>query len=790
MDYKNKDSSVNNRVDDLLSRMTVSEKIMQLTSVGLGEVISDLKNHKFSYELAHENISEGCGYMGRIGGSTDLYPQEMAELMNQIQEYFIEETRLGIPVIFLTEATSGVLSRNHTHFPQNIGVGAMFDEQPVREMGDVIRKEMTATGERMALAPVVDVIRDHRYGRFEESFGEDKYLTSQYGKAYTEGIQSENLKNGVVATLKHFVVQGISDGGRNCAPVHVSEKEILDDYAVPFAAAINDANAEAVMAAYHEIDQVPCHASRKVMKDILRNKIDFKGLIISDGSGIQLLHSFQEYCASETEAAKLALKAGIELELDSMYKKYLEKLLEKEQVTVKLLDKAVMKVLSLKFRLGLFDDPYVDEKKVKEKVAVSENINTSRKMALKSMTLLKNNDILPLSGNEESIAVIGPLADNKKFAYGDYSYPTHFEEVFSKSDELPEEEILARSLFYKKPDTEYKELFHEGKTVLEAVKEYVSSETEVYHAAGLKDTYNYYDWEDFYELDAAVKTASQAEVIVAVCGDTSGMGPENDSGESMDRTEITLSKAQRQLLKELSKLNKPVILVLCNGRPLELSYESKNMEAILEAWKPGMRGGEAICEVLFGNYNPGGRLPVTLPKTLGQLPVYYSQRPTGKKQFWRNTYLETDLDPLYEFGYGLSYTYFTYQNIEMYKKENLVKVRVTVENSGDYDGEEVIQVYVRKKYTSVLQPERELQGYKRIFIKKGNKVTVEFEINFSSLCYHDKNDDLVLENCELEVMVGASSQNIKGQQTFELRFAGGKKKFSGRTFTNKVSVVN
>lgn len=790
MRYQDPALAIEERVDDLLARMTLEEKIAQLSSTRLGSLISNVENRTFSLDLARQNAPHGCGYIGRVGGATDLLPNEMASIMNQIQRYFIEETRLGIPVIFLTEATSGVLSRNHTLFPQNIGVGAMFDEELVLAMANAIREEMTATGERMALAPVVDVIRDHRYGRYEESFGEDVYLVTQCGKAYTKGLQSDDLRNGVAATLKHFVAQGISDGGRNCGPVHITDREILDQYAVPFEAAINEAGAAAVMAAYHAIDQVPCHASPKILRDILREKLGFGGLIISDGNGIQLVKTFQEYCETFEDTVKLTLAAGIECELDYMFKTYLKDLCLKGEISIDIVDAAVRKILALKFKLGLFDSPYVDEGTVKLHVGTREHVRIAKEMALKSMTLLKNeNNILPLSEDINSIAVVGPLANKKEFAYGDYSYPTHIEDMYYSSEGLSEEEVLARTLFFKRKDTKYKDLFHDTQTIYEAVCQYVSPETTVYYAEGLKDTYNYHDADDFYNIEAAVEAAAKADVVIAVCGDTSGMGRENDSGESVDRVEICLSAEQRKLLRALKEVGKPVVLVLCNARPLEISYEAENMDAILEAWKPGYKGAEAICDVLFGKYNPAGRLPVTLPKRLGQLPVYYSQAATGKKQFWRNRYLEVDLNPLYEFGYGLSYTTFSYDSITMAQKPDAVHVKVEITNTGELDGEEVVQVYVRKKFTSTLQPERELKAYKRVFIKKGQTATVEFDIGFATLCYHNLENELVLEDCVLDVMVGSSCHAIHGEQSFRLSFPGGKKRFARREFTNPAKVT-
>ena len=790
MIYKDSKASIEERVADLLPRMTLEEKVAQITSTKLGNLISDARNCTFSIDKVRANVPLSCGYIGRIGGATDLLPHEMALIMNQIQTYFVEETRLGIPIIFMTEGTSGVLSRNHTLFPQNIGAGAMFNEKLVLEMANAIREEMLATGERMALAPVIDVIRDHRYGRYEESFGEDVYLVTQYGKAYTKGIQSDDLTRGVAATLKHFVAQGISDGGRNCGPVHITDREIYDSYGIPFEAAIQDADAASVMAAYHEIDQVPIHASSKILKDILQDKMGFRGLVVSDGNGIQLIKSFQEYCETLEDTVKLSFEAGIECELDFMYSAYLKDMVADGRISETLLNNAVSKMIKLKFELGLFDHPYVDVNIVEQQVCTQAHVDISRKMALQSMTLLKNNqNLLPLAKSGQSIAVVGPLAHKKEFAYGDYSYPTHIEDMYNTSEGLTEEEVLARTLFFKKPETTYESLFHDSKTVYEVIKEKVSAGTEVYYAAGLKDTYNYDQAEDFMDIESAIHEANKADIIVAVCGDTSGMGWQNDSGESVDRTEITLSKEQRLLLAQLKELGKPIVLVLCNARPMELSWESEHMNAIIEAWKPGMQGAEAICDVLFGDYNPAGRLSVTLPKSLGQLPIYYSQLATGKKQFWRNTYLESDLNPLYPFGYGLSYTTFEYDHVSMIQENERITIQATITNTGNCDGEEVVQVYVRKSFTSVLQPERELKAYERIFVEKGQSVAVKFKIGLDTLCYHNLNQELVLENCVLDVMLGASSEDIRTQQTFRLSFEGGRKVFNRRSFTNLAQVI-
>ena len=790
--YRNSSYSWQQRTEDLIANMTLPEKVAQLTSTRLGDLLSSVEHFTFSPELATRHIQHGCGYIARIGGATDLLPHEIAQVMNTIQRHFVEDTRLGIPVFFMTEATSGVLSRGHTLYPQNIGAGAMFNEAPMTKMADAMRQEMIATGERWALGPVIDVIRDPRYGRCEESFSEDFYLTSQYGVAYVQGLQSNDLSQGVISTLKHFVAQGISDGGRNCAPIHVTERELLDGYAIPFAATIRDGGALSVMAAYHSIDQIPVHASATLLRQMLHDKLGFTGITISDGTGIQLIKSFHDHCRTLEEATRLAIEAGIECEIDFMFAKYLQGLVEKEIVDIALVDAAVYKILSLKFRMGLFDHPYVAEEKVSFSVCTSEMVALSKQMALRSMTLLKNEGKLlpldPVNPKLRKIAVIGPLAHNKKFAYSDYSYPAHIEDMYRGAEGLTEEEMLAKAMFFKKKSTHYDDLYHDIPTIYEALKA-VLPHSEVVYAQGLKDTYNYHNSSDFEQIEEAIAIAQDADVIIAVCGDTSGMGGTNDSGESTDRIEIGLSQEQKRLLRALHSTGRPVVLVLCNGRPLELLEESHTMNAILEAWKPGMCGAEAIAETLIGVNNPGGKLSVTLPKALGQLPVYYTQLATGHQQFWRQTYLEMDLAPLYHFGYGLSYTTFEATDVEMLQHKEGITVKTRIKNTGTAAGDEVVQIYVRKKYASVLQPERELKAYKRITLDQKEAAILTFEIAYDSLGYHNTNMELGLENIQLDVMLGFSSQDIITEQQFELQFAQGFRSITRPVYTNTVVVT-
>ncbi len=781
--------NVNERVAALLAQMTVEEKLAQLGAARMSDFLDFRDGFAFDAEAAKRHVPLSVGYLGRIGGASDLAPQELARRCNEIQRHFVEHTRLGIPVLFMTEATSGVLSRSHTLFPMNLAAGAMFDPDLVREMGDAIRQEMLATGERWALAPVVDVIRDPRYGRFEESFGEDVLLCAANGIAFTRGLQSDDLSRGIAATLKHFVAQGISDGGRNTAPVHLGDRELLDQYAAPFEAVIREAAPATVMAAYHELDGMPCHISRPLLRDLLRERLGFDGLLVSDGNGIGLVKDHHDYCETYGEAARLTFEAGIECELDHIWRSHLPALVANGTIPMEALDAAVSRMLSLKFQLGLFDRPYVEEAAAAAIVGAPAHEAVTGRMAREAVTLLRNEGgLLPLSPACRTIAVIGPLADRKEFAYGDYSYPSHVEDMFLQSENLSEEEAIARTLFFARKGTTYDDLFQGTETVLEAVRRLAPS-AEVLHAPGLLDTWNYRNRSDFQDFGPVRAACARADVVIAVCGDTSGMGYENDSGESVDRATIGLSEDQRALLAVALEAGKPVVLVLANGRPLELSWEAARVHAIVEAWRPGNQGASAIAEVLFGRICPGGRLPVTLPKCLGQLPVYYSQRPTGHRQFWRQTYLETDLAPLYPFGYGLSYTTFAYDAIEMQQETDRIRIRFALTNTGTMEGDEVVQLYARKRHVSVVQPSLELKAFRRIRLSPGGTVRVEAELLLDTLAFHDASLACVLESMDLEVSLGRNAADLFATQAFRIEVEGGSRIAARRTMENPVRVI-
>ena len=771
----------------MMSDMTFREKIQQLTVASV-RPMCDLQELTVK-ESARELHRDGAGFVTHVGGSNDLTPPEVARLTNRIQRFFVEETAHGIPVIFRTEATSGTLARNHTVFPGNLNLGAAFNPELVQAMADAIRKEMIVVGERYALAPVVDLVRDFRYGRCEESYSEDVYLTALNGISVVKGLQGKSLSEGIATTLKHFAGQGMNDGGRNTCPVHLGERELLDEYLVAFEACIQEAEPATIMAAYHELDGIPCHASRALLQDVLRGRLAYEGVIVSDGSGLRQLKDFQEYCRTYKDAARTALKAGIQVERGEVYKDHLEELVSEEPELGELVDSACRQVLELKQDLGLFENPYVDEERVGCVVHCPEHVALSRELAQESIVLLKNDGpILPLNPRQyDTIAVVGPLADEIDIGYGDYSYPTHIREMLEENRNISEEEAIARSIFAQVREPEYLNYFNGTKTLLETLRARLP-EKRILHARGLKDTYNFKNVPGFREFDDLRRVAEEADVIIACCGDRSGMGGSNDSGESVDRVDITLPKEQLAMLEVLASLGKPLILVLTNGRPFSLTRESEQCEAIVESFRAGECSADAIVDVLLGDCNPSGRLPVTLPKHVGQCPVYYGQRITGHRQFWRDTYLEMDLLPLYEFGHGLSYSTFHYDAFRCSVTNDGIQISFTVTNTSEVAGAEVPQVYVAKRFGSVAQPERELRAFAKVHLEAGETATVSGTIAYDSLGYHNVDMELVLENCDATVHIGASCRRIHHSQTFSLSFEDGRRSIARRIFSNPLRV--
>ena len=743
--YRDPTRPVEERVGDLMARMSLDEKLAQLSGIWVFELLDD---SAFSEEKAQPLIGDGIGQISRVAGATSLEPAASAELANRIQTFLVEQTRLGIPAIIHEECCSGYMARGATCFPQIIGLASTWEPNLVKEMTSVIRTQMRSVGAHQGLSPVLDVTRDPRWGRVEETFGEDPYLVSRMGVSYVKGMQGPDLKQGIVATGKHFVAYGLSEGGMNCAPVHLAQRELYETFLKPFAAAIKEANLASVMNAYHEIDGIPCAGSKELLTEILRGQLGFDGIVVSDYFAIKQLFDFHHVAKDESEAAKMALAAGIDVELPSTdcYGQPLGKAVRNGTVDESLVDQSVRRILRMKFLFGLFENPYVDTKQVPGVFALPEPRALAHKIALKSIILLKNkDDLLPLSKDLSSIAVIGPNADSVRSMFGDYSYPAHIELMMG---EIPD-------------------LYIDLPSVLDGIKRHVSPGTELHYAKGCE--VNGGSGKGF---EAAIKAAKRSEVAVLVVGGKSGLTQDCTCGEFRDRAEIGVPGVQEELIQAVYETGTPVILVLINGRPFSIPWIVEHIPAILEAWLPGQEGGVAVADVLFGDYNPGGRLPITFPRSVGQIPIYYNQKPSGGRSQWYGDYVSMSAKPAFPFGHGLSYVRFEYEDLRIEPEktgtEGDVEISVDVKNVGERRGDEVVQLYIHDVLASVTRPVKELKGFKRITLNPLQKETVTFTLSICEVGFYDRNMAFIVEPGWVDVMVGSSSDDVRLTQRLEI----------------------
>lgn len=759
--YLNPEQPVELRVKDLLSRMTLEEKISQLGSAWVYELLSGLE---FSEEKAAGLLKHGIGQITRIGGASSLGPEAGAKIANAIQKYLIENTRLGIPAMVHEESCSGYMAKDATCFPQTIGVSCSWDPETVEDMAAIIKEQMRTVGAHQALAPLLDVTRDPRWGRVEETYGEDPYLVSAMGTSFVKGLQGNDWKEGIIATGKHFVGYGNSEGGMNWAPAHIPERELHEVFLQTFEAAVKEGRLHSIMNAYHELDGIPCASSKELLTGILREQWGFDGIVVSDYFAVNMLYDYHRVARNKPEAAKMALEAGIDVELPSMdcYSEPLKQGIENGSVDLALLDKTVERVLTMKFKLGLFENPYIKVDKVTEAFDTPSQREVALKLARESIVLLKNEgNILPLDKNIGSIAVIGPNADNIRNMIGDYTYPSHIESLIEMRDS---------SNFFNTPVPEKVELtenFVSIISMLQGIREKLKSGTRLSYAKGcdVLDRSN-----DGFE--EAVKIARESDISLVFVGDRAGLTPECTVGESRDRAEINLPGVQEELVKAVYETGKPIIVVLVNGRPFSINWIAENIPAIVEAWLPGEEGARAVADVLFGDYNPGGKLSISFPRTSGQIPVYYSHKLSGGRSHWRGDYVETSSKPLFPFGYGLSYTNFEYSGLEISPQSvetgGNVEISFDVENTGGCSGDEVVQLYINDEEASVTRPVKELKGFRRIRLEAGEKKNITFILSTRQLGFYDRNMNFVVEPGHIQLMVGSSSDDIRLSGKFEI----------------------
>jgi beta-glucosidase len=748
--YKRSDLPAEIRARDLLSKMTLEEKMMQLGSIWGYELLD--QEGRFSEERANELLRHGIGQITRPGGATNLEPAEVVKFVNQIQRYLVERTRLGVPAMIHEECLAGYMGLGATNFPQPIAMASTWDPDLVRRVACAIGSDMKKVGAHQGLAPVVDVVRDPRWGRTEESFGESPYLVARMGVAYIEGIQ----ENGVVATTKHFVAYGASEGGKNWAPSIVAFRELREVFMLPFEAAVKCANVLSVMNAYSEIDGVPCACSEELLSDVLRKEWGFKGIVVSDYFAVDVLRSYHRIAKDKGQAAKLALQAGIDIELpriDCYYE--LKKLVEAGELSESVLDEAVYRVLLMKFQLGLFEQPYVEAC-----ASLPKHDDLALEVARKSIVLLKNDGILPLKKNTK-VALVGPNAKSVRNMFGDYSYYTHIRALL---DTANLGSINAPSFNLKRLEEIVNKELQRVMSVYDALKS-EGVDVEWTEGCGVLEG-------DESTIREAVNLAEKCDVIVAVMGDRSGLTKDCTSGESRDSANLRLPGLQERLLLELAKTHKPIVLVLLTGRPYALGSVEDKVNAILEAWLPAEAGGQAIVDVLLGRVNPSGRLPISFPRSAGQIPVFHYVKPSGGRSHWHKDYVDESVEPLYPFGHGLSYTKFEYSNFHIESKRvptaGEIVLKVDVKNVGDREGEEVVQLYVGREYGSVTRPVKELKGFARVHLEPGQKKTVQFKIHTDVLSYYNRRMELVVEPGVYKFMVGASSADIRFSDEVEL----------------------
>lgn len=763
--YQDPQRPVSERVEDLLDRMTIAEKLAQLGGVwSTALVVED----RFDEDVAREVLRHGTGQVTRVGGSTGLRPAASARFVNDIQRVLVEGTRLGIPAIVHEEAVAGFCARDATQFPQAIGMASTWDPDLLEAIGDVIRRQMMAVGARLTLSPVLDVGRDPRWGRVEETYGEDPYLAGRLGVGYVRGVQTGDLANGVVATGKHFLAYGLPEGGMNHAPVQLGPRELREVFAEPFAAAIRDAGLAAMMNSYSSVDGLPCAGSPQILTGLLRDELGFDGVVVADYFSVDLLRTHHRVAAHKSTAAATALSAGLDIELPALdCYSALQEMLDEGRFPIDLLDRSVRRVLDQKFRLGLFEKPFVDESEAPHAFDTHEDRALARRAATESLVVLTNDGTLPLASDIDSVAVIGPAADDIRLLQGDYHYPSHAEIIFGDSHATPGSATAHDSSYLPEAGGAFAAGPHFVRTVtpLEGIRAASSQATAIRYVRGcgvLPD--------DDQDIDAAVEAAAGASVAVVCVGGKSGLIRSCTVGEARDATDLGLTGDQHELVERVVATGTPTIVVLVSGRVHALPWIAEHAAALVQAWLPGEEGGNAIADVLFGNHDPSGRLPVSIPRSVGQVPVYYRHRAGGGKSLFHLDYTDSPTTPLFCFGHGLSYTTFEYSelHVDAATTDDPLSIAVTVANSGTRAGTEVIQLYVRDEVASTPRPDKQLVGFHRLDLDPGDSQRVCFRVHPSQLAFYDPQMRFVTEPGALTVMVGASADDLRLERTVDI----------------------
>ena len=753
--YKDPSFSIDVRLSDLLSRMTLEEKVGQLLCP-LGWEMYEIHGSevhpsgKFKQLIKERNVgmlwaTYRADPWTKKTLANGLNPEMAAKAGNALQKYVMENTRLGIPMFLAEEAPHGHMAIGATVFPTGIGMAATWSPELVKEVGQVIAKEIRSQGGHISYGPVLDLTRDPRWSRVEETFGEDPVLSGTLGASMVDGLGGGNLsqKYATIATLKHFLAYAVPEGGQNGNYASVGIRDLHQNFLPPFRKAI-DAGALSVMTSYNSIDGIPCTSNHYLLTQLLRNEWKFRGFVVSDLYSIEGIHESHFVAPTKENAAIQSVTAGVDVDLGGDAYTNLCHAVQSGQMDKAVIDTAVCRVLRMKFEMGLFEHPYVDPKIAAKTVRRKEHIELARKIAQSSITLLKNeNSILPLSKMINKVAVIGPNADNRYNMLGDYTAPQEDSNV---------------------------------KTVLDGILTKLSPfRVEYVRGCAIRDT-------TVNEIEQAIEAARRSEVVIVVVGGSSardfktsyketgaavaeeGSVSDMECGEGFDRASLSLLGRQQELLESLQKTGKPLIVVYIEGRPLEKNWASEYADALLTAYYPGQEGGNAIADVLFGDYNPSGRLPISVPRSVGQIPVYYN-----KKAPRNHDYVEVSSSPLYSFGYGMSYTTFEYSDLQVVQKSaRCFEVSFKVKNTGKYDGEEVSQLYMRDEYASVVQPMKQLKHFERFHLKKGEEKKVTFVLTEEDFFLVNYTLKKVVESGTFQVMIGSSSDDIRLEKSISV----------------------
>ena len=735
--YKDPSAPIESRIKDLLERMTLEDKCHQLDIWHVdANKTSDPQIFQKQLMSLGDTIKDGIGF---LQFETKLPVTEYIPNFNAIQKYFVEQTRLGIPAISNGEGCHGFVGNDNqsTVFPVSPTLGSTWDPELVESVFAAVAKEMRSYGITHAATPVIDLLRDPRFGRSDEFLGEDPYHVAQMGVAAILGLQGRSPlidQNHLIACAKHFAGHGQPEGGTNLAPANLSERVLRENHFYPFEMAVKKANVRTVMASYNEIDGVPNHANNWLLNDVLRGEWGFTGYVISDYDAVNRMVTRQHAALNQAEAGKRAIVAGMDFECPSNWKQYcfrfLPALIKAGEVKEAVLDSAVVRVLRNKFIMGMFEQPYIKTISETEKLDMQKK---HRQIALKAaeegMILLKNDGILPFNENKiKRLAVIGPNAD--EVHYGNYS-----------NDKTPGISILEGLTTYGKDKFEvvYSEGFkiYENDTTIKAPEKTVEAEN--------------------LRIQKAVELAKSCDAVLLVMGGNELTCREEWKGHTGDYYDLDLLGRQNDLAKAIFDLKKQTAVLLINGRPQSVNYLAENAPAMLEGWYLGQEQGTALANVVFGKVNPGGKLAVTIPRHVGQLPVYYNRKP----YIHESPYINGEYSPLYPFGFGLSYTQYNYSNLKLNAKKVIVgepvKVSIDVTNSGDREGDEIVQLYIRDMVSTVTRPVQELKDFSRIHLAKGETKTVEFTITADKLQYYGPGMKRIVEPGEFEIQVGRNS---------------------------------